>query len=80
MWTLRIGTFKKGLNGTHECINMSEPIEFRNRREAESYMVDFVEANTDDALKFLGFLDSPHGMHDTLDPTMMFWNNFHLAI
>ena len=80
MWVLYIGTFKKGTDGTHQKISTSEPVEFRSRREAETYMSDFVQNNTDSTLKFLGFLDSPYGMHDTLDPSLTFWNGFHLAI
>lgn len=80
MWILQISTFKKGPNGTHAKISTSEPQKFENRKDAEEFMYNYVESNTDDALKFLGFLDAPWGMHDTLDPTSRFWMDFHLAI
>lgn len=80
MWKLWIATYTKTSSGKHTEIHRSEPLEFNTRFDAEIYMSDFVLENTDSTLKFLGFLDSPWGDHHTVDPTLMFWNDYHLLI
>ena len=78
MWKLSIATYKIGENGTHKEVFRSAEETFPTRFEAEMYMSDAVIANTDKTLKFLGFLDSPWGDHYSLDPTLVFWADFHL--
>lgn len=80
MWELSIGTFKKHEDGSHTQIHRTPVATFVDRKEAEELMEETVYSNTDPTLKFLGFLKSPQGMHTTLDPTLMFWYNFHLSI
>lgn len=78
MWKLFIVTYKVEVKGIHQEVARSGITEFKTRHEAEFYMSDVVTANTDNTLKFLGFLDSPWGDHYTLDPTLTFWADFHL--
>lgn len=80
MWKLFIATYKKHDKGTHSEVSRSEIVTFKTRHQAEVYMSDIVQANTDATLKLLGFLDSPWGDHYTLDPTLVFWSDFHLSI
>lgn len=80
MWKMQIATYKDNLNGTHTETHRSEAITFPTRFDAEIYISDIVEANTDRTVKYLGFIDSPWGDHYTCDPSHMFWQDYHLLI
>lgn len=80
MWTLTVATFIQSGTGMHTLLKRDTPVAFKTRQEAENYMTEYVFSQPVSSLKFLGFLDSPYGMHDTLDPTFRFWLDHHLAI
>lgn len=80
MWILTIGIFEQSGQGMHTLIKKENPETFKTRQEAEAYMADYVFSKPESVYKFLGFLESPYGMHDTLDPTLRFWLDYHLAI
>ena len=78
MWKLTIATYNIGEQGNHTQLFRSPEETFQTRHEAEFRMAEYVQTNQQPHTKFLGFLDSPWGDHYSLDPTLVFWADFHL--